>query len=221
MDVDIVDVVSSVNKISVIAFIITFIFVGYQIFLLKKDFFNKKESKPVIPEFDDKNVVKKHETPLVHLSVKQTIISRPKHFIQIIFGVILLVISIIFFIISSANKKIDSERSDLLSPTPIINYVASKGIKIYNQKWSEIQEKDMMTLILGQELIIGIESIHNLDIDKARIRINQNEWKESDITMKFDKTRNVYYINHAIATGEAMLKIDAELHSKIDGWLSK
>ncbi len=53
----------------------------------------------------------------------------------------------------------------------------------------------------------------------ARIKINQGEWDDQSITTNFNKEKNVFYRKYQLATNEAFLKIEAQLHSTVDGWL--
>ena len=73
----------------------------------------------------------------------------------------------------------------------------------------------------GKKIIIGIQTIVEADIDRARIKINTKDWQISDITTLFNPQLKVYYREYIVATGTAQLKIDAQLHSASDGWLGE
>ncbi len=206
----------SLNKISLIAFLITFGFVGYQIYLLIKE--SKKNKKAVtVPDFK--------ATPLMNTKQKNSIITRKtlsyKHvsFIPIIIGMVLLIVFAIIFLIGILRSNAQTNQNHVVVPTPIITYVASKGIKIYSQDWKELSDNDLSSLKPAESVYLGIETIPNTDIDSARIRVNNTAWSQNDITLNFNKQYGVYYRSYTIATGPASLRVDAELHSRSDGWL--
>ncbi len=214
---EIVGFLFSINKISLIAFFIIGIFVVYQIYLLKKEILIK--TKPKIPEFkEEKGFVnyskvvldKKEEKPVKKANITILIITGG---VFIFLGAIL--------VLNFVNFQKSETSKNSITPTPLINFVASSGIKIYNQNWDELTESKLKELTPGQILYIGIETVSDPDIDKARIRINKNKWSEEDITVKFNKEKKVFYRQYSIATGEGMLKIEGQLHSRVDGWLGE
>ena len=69
------------------------------------------------------------------------------------------------------------------------------------------------------KVYVGIQTIDEADIDRARIKINEKDWNVAHITSQFNKDKKVYYREYTIASGESKLKIDAQLHSETDGWL--
>ncbi len=212
---DIFNLILSVNKIALIIFIITGFFVFYQLYLLKKE--TSVKTKPKIPEF-------KEGTRLVNYS--KVIIKNPEKKSAKKVSVIPLIVALIVFIFLgtillvnflSLQKEESSEAK--VAPTPIINFITSAGIKIYNQEWIELTDEQLKELAPGQTIYVGIETVADEDIDKARIKINKKQWEEDDVTVRFNKEKNVFYREYLIATDEAFLKIEGQLHSKVDGWL--
>jgi hypothetical protein len=98
---------------------------------------------------------------------------------------------------------------------------SSKGIKVYDNKWSELDENKIASLRGGDNIIVGIERTTDANIDKARIRINKVQWTEGDEVTTLDRTKNVFYKEFTIATDEVFLKFEAQLHHKTDGWLGE
>jgi hypothetical protein len=216
---DIADFLVSLNKISLVALLIIIGFLSYQIYLLKKETENKKK-KLVIPDFKASSGA----TPFPQ-SMQTVAQEEKKAYIKssrtpIIIGVILFFIFGIIFIFSMFRSKSESQVSDQdLGVTPIVNFVASKGIKIYNQNWEEISDDLLRKIKSGQRILVGVETIKDTDIDMARIRVNKNMWNQDDITIDLNKKLNVFFKEHIVSTGESFLKVEAQLHSKTDGWL--
>ena len=104
---------------------------------------------------------------------------------------------------------------------PLIKLVASKGIKIYDDQWIELKEKEVATLSAGTAIIIALDVPEIDNIDKARIRINQSKWSSEDESVKFDQSRRLYYRDYIIASGSSFIKAEAQLHSTVDGWLGE
>ena len=216
---EIINILGSLNKISLVAFLFTFIFLTYQFFLLKKEVGNKK-NKPIIPDFNENMTTFSHETKV--LAVKKNTSYKKSSKTTIIISIFLLLIFGTVFLLGIINSKtLLNQEEKVISPTPIINLVASKGIKIYNQNWVELTNKELLGLQPGKTIIIGIESIKNTDVDKARIRINKKSWDETDMAVKFNTDKNIFYREYNISSQEARLNIEAQLHSQADGWLGQ
>jgi len=92
---------------------------------------------------------------------------------------------------------------------------------MYNEKWQELSEEEIKTIRPGTKIIIGIEKINDQNIDMARIKINQGAWDEKSITSHFNQEKNVFYREYQVATNDAFLKIEAQLHSRTEGWLGE
>ncbi len=216
---DIADFLVSLNKISLVALFIIICFLSYQIYLLKKETENKKK-KLVIPDF--KASVGSTPFPQSMQAVAQ---EEKKAYTKssrnpIIVGVILFFIFGIIFIFGMFRSKSESQISDQnLIVTPIINFVASRGIRIYNQNWIEFSDDTLRKIKPGQHIFVGVETIKGSGIDMARIRLNKSAWNLDDLTMNFKKELSVFFKEYIISTGESFLKVEAQLHSKTDGWL--
>ncbi len=214
---EIVDVLISFNKISLLALLVILAFLAYQIYLIKKETENKKENL-IIPDFkvsptqliQSSQPIAKDEKKIYTKSSKTPLIA----------GLILFFVFGMIFIAGLFRSKAQMEAdSNALQPTPMVNFVASRGIKIYNQNWVEFSDDSLSKIQPGDKVFIGIETIKQVDIDMARIRVNKSKWDQNDITRLFDKRLNVFFKEHTISTGESLLRIEAQLHSKIDGWL--
>jgi hypothetical protein len=117
------------------------------------------------------------------------------------------------------SEKNKETTNSSLTPTPIINFITSKGIKIYDQGFQPISEELLGNIYSGEEIIIGVETIPTVDIDRARIRVNKKEWENGDITLNYSDKLKLYYIKYTVASDESKLKVEAQLHSSTEGWL--
>ena len=116
---------------------------------------------------------------------------------------------------NSPSKKAESN-----APKIVIQEISSLGLKVFTNSWVEVNEGDTgRTLKPGAKLYLGIQTIEEADIDRARIKVNEKDWNVAHITSQFNKEKKVYYREYTIASGESKLKIDAQLHSVADGWL--
>jgi hypothetical protein len=104
---------------------------------------------------------------------------------------------------------------------PIVREIQSAGIRIFDTNWREIDNKGNVKTKPSDMIYVGIQTIVEADIDRARIKINEKEWQIADITTLFNQQHKVYYKEYVVATGTAQLKIEAELHSASDGWLGE
>lgn len=215
---DIMDVLASLSKISLVAFLATTFFLVYQIYIIRREF-SRRRGKPIIPDFDEA-IAKKRKINSILIKQKAMMTFKKSKLIYFIVMIVFIIVSLLIFVISGTVLMIKQKNSvSTIKPTPIINFVASNGIRVYNEKWGELTGQEMQNLKPGENIIIGIETIPNVDIDKARIRVNENEWKTNHVTQQFNKAKNVYYLSYAVSSQSAMLKIDAQLHSKSDNWL--
>lgn len=214
-----IDFVVSINKIALVAFIAVS---GFLVFEIKKMMDEKKKKeKPVVPQFNDAVVQQPaaavNSTPLPPLPPVKKIEKQGSPWLLIVIGVLtligLVVIGIFIYKTSAKKKQIES------APVPIVREIQSAGLKIYDSAWGEVDSKKNDKAQPGEKLYIGIQTIVEADIDRARIKINTNDWEISDITTLFNPQLKVYYREYIVATGTAQLKIDAQLHSASDGWL--
>lgn len=211
---DILQFVISINKISILAFIVTAVFLGYETRLLLKE--RQRKKTPSIPKFNP-------NAALTSINAKSAIIESaeesPQHIPHSLLVIILVVALIILGGISiygaSAATSIAPKQSKI-----IIREVPSRGVKIYSNGWKEIKSKIIDGVKPGDIIIVAVENIPNTDVDRARIRVNENVWDINHITTKLNKNYNVYYREYKVASDESKLKIEAQLHSKKDGWLT-
>jgi len=213
-----VDLIVSINKISLLAFFITLGFLGYEFYLFKKE--KESKSKPIVPNFNE-NLTLNNTTDTNNFfrQNKPKKIFKTNPLILIILLILLLIfggLSIVGFI---SIKETSVNPAVILTPTPKIIYKRASGIKIFDENFIPLNEVEMVKIKPQTKLIIGIDKISGMDIDKARIRVNKNQWELTDITEKFDSSKNIFYIEYIIASEESQLKIEAQLHSKSEGWL--
>jgi len=205
----------SINKISVLAFLITAGFLIYEFYLIQKE--KQARAKPNIPNFTQNYPSTGKFSTITIEKTENKFAKKNNQWLMII-----LIIMTIFFagvtLIGFFGIDKDSGNSE---PVKIVyNELASNGIKLYTGDWQEIKKDDLVHLKDGAFVLIAVESIRETDIDRARIRVNgSGQWKPEDITVNFNQPRNVYYKNYHIATGAAQIKIEAQLHSAKDGWL--
>jgi len=211
---DAISFLSSINKLSVFAFLITFGVLIYELRQFKKD--QRYRAKPKIPKFDQSTTLGLPQATALVLNKKKKITKANNFVIIVILVVLLIVFGLAAFF---GFSKISSKTTPVKEPMPQINFIASKGIKIYDGQFNPISDTKISKLVPGGEIIIGVETIKDIDIDRARIRVNKNKWESQDITVDFDSEKNVYYIRYIIASDESKLKIEAQLHSVTDGWL--
>lgn len=211
-----IDFFVSINKIALFAF---FAISGFLVYELKKmRDASKKKEKPIVPQFNDKIKVQ----PSTAVSPPPPLVPTKKHekegnpLLMIIIGVISLLCTVVLIVISyNTNLK----KKKAISSVPIIREISSAGLKIYDINWQEIESKKNGKAKPGDKLYVGIQTIVEADIDRARIKINTRDWHISHITTLFNPQLKVYYKEYIVATGTAQLKIDAQLHSASDGWL--
>lgn len=211
----------SINKVALLAFVVVLGFLVYEFYLYWKE--KQKTKKPSIPQFTPTTeavhvpVVQASTRPQNVEPLKKTLRDQPK--VIIIIGVITILIIVSFFLyffIIQLNKK-----KTIVTPVPILREVSSAGLKVFTKYWTEIKsdEKTSIQIKPGEIVYIGIQTIEEADIDRARIKVNKNDWEIKDITTTFNPKLKVYYKEYLVATGTAQLKIDAQLHSASDGWL--
>lgn len=209
-----IEFIESVNKIAIVAFLVTLIIVGYEIYLLIKE--KKKEEKPVIPEFRGDQSYGEVKVANVKKTEEKTIYRKSNT--KLI--VILIVLMVFFAAIYIGGLLIKGEGLDNELSSRRARVIRSAGIKLYSKDWVEISEAEY-TNFKGKNIFIGVKDITGSDIDKARIRVNSDQWELEDETSKLNSDHNVYYISYKVATDAAQLKIEAQLHRKEHGWLTE
>lgn len=214
---DLITVIISLNKVSILAFIGTLVFLGYEVWLIRKE--SQKKEKPLIPQFEE-NISVQGYAAKTYIQHESKLSSQNKIlvFILIIATVLFGIISIVGLVGVSENKKTNTSTS---LQKQAVDFSISRGIKIYDEQFNLLSEGDQGKIKLGTSIIIGVETIKESDIDRARIRVNKNIWASENLTSQFDTKNNMYYIRYTVASGESRLKIEAQLHSKTDGWLGE
>lgn len=214
---NVINFISYINFFAIFLFIVVSFFLGYQLYLLKKDF--KKEKKITkLPDF--KENVNQHITTdyqNVTLNKEEKKVYKKNRIFNIIITLFFLILIGFFLLFNFTTKKNGEKKT--ISPSQI-KYIASSGIKIYNENWEEVRD-DFGELKPGIKVYIGIEKLDLEDIDKARIRVNKNVWEADDVTDLFNSEKKIFYKEYYIASNEGILRIEAQLHSKIDGWLGE
>ena len=198
-------------------------FLVYEISILRNE--RLKKQKPVLPQFNTTSIVntavmQQQAAAVVELpkkveQVKQTKIS-PLLITILILTALFFIGFIIYMIFSNtSNKKVESD-----TPKIVIQEISSPGLKVFTNAWIEINENETGKMLKpGMKVYIGIQTIDEADIDRARIKINEKDWNVAHITSQFNKDKKVYYREYTVASSESKLKIDAQLHSETDGWL--
>ena len=213
-----IDFVVSINKIALVAFVVVLGFLVYELKKMADE--KKKKEKPTVPQFNDKVIVQPfaaaNNTPLpASVTVKKNE-KGGNSFLMIIIGVIFLggVIALIVF----SYKTNLAKQKEAATQIPIIREITSAGLKVYDSNWIDIESKKINKAKPGEKLYIGIQTIVEADIDRARIKVNSDDWQISDITTLYNPQLKVYYKEYIVATGTAQLKIEAQLHSASEGW---
>jgi len=218
----IISFILALNKLTLISFFITLLLLIYQIYLFKKEI-KKKKKKIVIPEFNENlNQLEMDKDSSFSIKKNNNLIFYRDFFINkvlIIFIIFVIFLSIfIFSLLTKDNQSTSANQSSNLTVEEKPKIVFYK-IKIYNEDWKELTEEEIKKIPPGKKIIIGVETTDDLNIDMARIKINQGQWDQSSLTTKFNDKEKVFYREYQLATGDSFLKIEAQLHSKVDGWL--
>lgn len=217
---DIGGILSSINIVTLIAFIITLGVLVYEIRFLIKDRRTKKSDAPVIPTFDPNQGPQPMvaATPIVE---KEKDIKKNPFLHRIIFIILVIMLFVFGFLSVSSLFAPKQSNKTIKEPQVAVQEVQSSGIKIYNVNWEEITGDTTDTLKSGDRIYVGVAMIVGSDIDKARIKVNSTEWSINDITADYNSQYNVFYKPYIIKENETKLDIEAQLYSKTKGWLSQ
>lgn len=213
----IADFFSSVNIITLIAFFLTLVFIVFEFRLIIKS--KSKPSAPQIPKFDPSAPIPLNSVEVPGPVVKDDPEHEKKMRIHKMILPVLIVLMIIFGAITFMDLFFSQEKQT--EGTIAVQEIKSSGIKIYKQDWSEIAGNSTEGIKAGDTLHIGIGSVRGSDIDQARIKVNEPDWKPTHITAQYDQNLNIYYTDYMIKVTDNTLDIEAQLHSKSKGWLSE
>jgi len=117
---DVFNLLSYINKVSLFAFFITTLVVGYQIYILKKE--KSKEKAPKIPDFKEKNNFNAaaNFTSLPSSLTKKEL--KAINYSKSVFLIIsLLTIIIVIFVVSLINKNSSTRNQALVNPPTVIS----------------------------------------------------------------------------------------------------
>ena len=94
------------------------------------------------------------------------------------------------------------------------------GLKVFTNAWIEINENETGKMLKpGMKVYIGIQTIDEADIDRARIKINEKDWNVAHITSQFNKDKKVYYREYTVASSESKLKLTPSFIPRLTaGW---
>lgn len=213
---DVLELLSSVNKIGLLAFLVTFGFLAYEIYQLRK---NKKDAvQPTVPVFKEGQYMTPTQSPISAPKMVKPPPTNKNIAIILIAMAIIGVFSVILFGLMRNTPSSSSSTSSGVIPTG--SMINSKGILLFDGDFNPLVPTDFQKIKPGEIIYIGVESPQPSDVDLARIRVNSAEWNDSHVTNQFDKNYNVFYIKYEVATSEAQLRIDAQLHSPQDGWFA-
>lgn len=205
---------TSINKLSLGAFLIVIGGIGYEIYIISRE--NKHREKPIIPSFSpNQNTVStsKNSSAIV---IPKTKLVNHNLVILIVLILMLMVLGIVTIVSLLANKKTPGT---FIEPRIIVNEIKSKGIRMFDLNWNEYGAHTKISP--NTTVIIAVETIAGTDIDSARIRVNSIAWRTEDVTSQFNTNMQLFYKEFKIASGETKLKIEAQLHSRQDGWLGQ
>ncbi len=117
---DVFNLLSYINKVSLFAFFITTLVVSYQIYILKKE--KSREKAPKIPDFKEKNNfnVATNFTSLPSFLTKKEL--KAVNYSKSVFLIIsLLTIIIVIFVVSLINKNNSTSNQALVNPPTVIS----------------------------------------------------------------------------------------------------
>lgn len=216
---DIFVFIKSIDKIALVLFFLIGVSLIYEFSLFIK---GTKDKAPKIPKFAATEISyhKPKELP-VQQGKKPQKKSKELNIITIILLIVFMLVLGAVYLIGTFIDTKNNNKSLKNFPTPTVSVkkvVFSKGIKIYNKKWQEINNSNRDFLKQGQTIIIGVETIPLVKITKVRIRVNSKVWKEENETEDFNKKFGVFYKEYLIAANEGKLVIEAQLYSLKEGW---
>ena len=183
----------------------------YEVYLLKKH--TSQKGKVSIPDFKEGPLTLNQATVI---EKKEKRIEKKSLNMAVTVSIVLL---IIFGLMSVVGLVHWTQTPTTNTTTEVIQSVRSAGIKMYHEDFTELDKEELSHLQGGTKIIVGIDKTSAPDIDSARIRINTLDWNKAIVTQDFNAAHNVYFIKYEVATAEGELNIQAQLHSKTEGWL--
>lgn len=212
---NLIDIVFSTSKLAISSFITVLFVVVYETYLYIGEI--RRTKKPVIPEFIPGENLPKTASPLPAHLIEKSIFNRQTFVIIsaiFIFGLVSFLLEM--FPSRSTQREISNSPSPTISE---IRIITSSGIEIYDKNW-RLLSGDRLNLKNDKEIKIAIKTIPEASIDKARIRVNSALWMTTDETSLFNDNLKLFYKNYQLTSGEKNLNIEAELHTKAEGWLN-
>lgn len=211
--------IQSINIIVVIAFFLTSIFLGYEIYLTLRQ--KKQLEKPVVPNFNNNEDYGKPKVASLKINDADDKIFLKTPNSNLILGLVIVMIFFGALSLIGLFTKFENEEKELKAKQVTIKTIKSNGIKIYNSSWVQMTNNQLSRLKAGDNIYIGIATISDLksDINKARIKVNRSNWDANDLIL-YNDAEKVFYKKYEVASNEAKLKIEAQLYSKKYGWLS-
>jgi len=212
---NLVSLLVSLNKLSLVAFLITLAFLGYEFVLLQKE--RKGSFKIKIPNFKAGKDYGKKERAVV---VKKNKVIKKTNSLAIFLGLIFLMVFGGMVIIGYTNLnhvKNSEERVKNISAGET-RLVFGKGITIYSLDWRPLSAKQLMKM-RNKSIIIGVDKTSDKNVKMARIRVNTDHWQKGDVTSNYNEKNHLFYIKYKIKPTDDQLKIEAQLFSQVDGWL--
>jgi len=214
---NLISLLVSINKLSLVAFLITLVFLGYEFFLFKKE--RRKNFRIKVPSFE---IGKKyHHEKKVLVGGEKTIKKANSSLLSL--GLIFLLVFGGMTIIGYTNLSSSSSSQKRLTGAPSskkTRLVSGKGIKIYSLDWRPLSVQEL-TVMKGKSIIISVDRTEDKNIKMARIRVNSDRWQKENITSNYYPKNNVFYIKYKIKPDDERLKIEAQLFSQVDGWLGE
>jgi len=215
------DIVSQLGSyfhyIALFAFFITLILLIVEFRIILK---SRKNIAAPLPHLDPTVAVAAHATPVSDEEIHEVEVEQShkmrKH-------KILLPLLIVLMIIFGALTIIGFFFSD----TPpddnavVVQEVKSSGVKLYTSDWEEIVGDSAPDLEEGDSVYVGVGTVTGSDITKARIKVNEAEWKVEHTTAQYDQNLEIFYSAHTIKTGDTAIDVEAQLYSNAEGWLDE
>ena len=208
----------SVNKVALIVGILVTLAIGYELYLMMK---RPRKQKVQVPDFHETDIKGTNFTPLATKAAPLPQGSGHGQSQLMMYIVIALFILAGIIVAGVIYMRVEnSQTTSVVSNKPSVSYIESSGIYLYDSSWNALSDDMFASLKKGDSILIGIKTIDGTDIDKARLRVNQQEWLDTDETTQFDQEHGVYYRSYTIPQEQDAMAIEAELHSAVDGWLS-